>query len=124
MRARVVIGRVLLGGVALVLLLSGVDHFVSYGDLAEYYASLGWPPSVTEVIGVLQLIGAVLLVIPRVQRLAAVIVALAVAAILGREMVRGQEVLFLLEPAFWIFVACVAGVLLLFGRESSVQRPE
>ena len=61
MRTRVVAGRVLLGLVAIVLIVSGLDHFVSREALAEHYASLGWPPSVTEVIGLIQLLGATLL---------------------------------------------------------------
>ena len=113
MRARVVAGRVLLGLVAMFLLVSGVDHFVSRGALAEHYASLGWPPSVTAVIGLIQLLGAAMLLVPRVQRLGAVIVTCVLAVLLGRQFMRGQEMLLFLEPAFWMIAACIAGALLL-----------
>ena len=112
MKTRVVIGRALLGIVAIVLAVSGIDHFVSYRTLAEYYATLGWPPSVTEVLGVLQLVGAAMLVVPRVQRLAAAIVSLILIVLIGRQLMRGQEMLFFAEPALWMTLACIVGALL------------
>lgn len=111
-----VIGRLLFGIVALLFFASGIDHFVSYGALAEYYASLGWPPSVTEVIGVAELVGAVLLLIPKVQRVAAVLLIGVLVALLTRQLIRGQEMVFFLEPAFWMIVALGIGLLLLSYR--------